>query len=77
MPRRILVRLLYRLDRSPLPMLDHVRLELEAEVLAMLAAHTRETARTVRCEPLPVNGAGPNRSGDRRAALGRLYVRER
>lgn len=50
MPRRVLVRLLHRLDRSPLPMLDAVRLELEAELLAMLAAQ-KEPARAVRREP--------------------------
>lgn len=52
MPRRILVRLLYRLDRSPLPMLDPVRLELEAELLAMLA-WDRAHPRIRPAQPLP------------------------
>lgn len=36
MTRRFVVRLLARLDASPLPMTDPVRLELEAELIALL-----------------------------------------
>lgn len=43
MPRRLLV----RLDTSPLPQTDSVRLALEWEVIDMLAAH----APTVRATP--------------------------
>ncbi len=38
MTRRLLVRLLARLDASPLPAADPVRLDLESELMARLAA---------------------------------------
>jgi len=41
MPRRLLARLLARLDASPLPLTDHVRLALEVELLELL--RTRPT----------------------------------
>lgn len=49
MPRRLLSLLLYRLDRSPLPTADPVRLELEREVLELLVEAER-------CERAPVSG---------------------
>lgn len=36
LPRRLLVRLLVRLDASPLPMTDVVRLELEWELIGLI-----------------------------------------
>ena len=38
MPERLLRRLLARLDASPLPITDPVRLELEAELIAFIGA---------------------------------------
>jgi hypothetical protein len=46
MTRRFLVTLLARLDASPLPIADPVRVALEWEVLQLLAAHA-ETVRAI------------------------------
>lgn len=44
--RRVLVRLLARLDASPLPVSDRVRLDLEAELIALLARVERRDVLT-------------------------------
>lgn len=49
MPRRLLIILLHRLDRSPLPGSDPVRLDLEAELLKMLAQPRRDLEAELRC----------------------------
>lgn len=42
MSRRLLIRLLHRLDRSPLPPSDGVRLALERELLELLDTNRRK-----------------------------------
>ncbi len=52
MPRRLLLRLKHRLDRSPLPLADPVRLELERELVELLLEDARRDGRQsggVRC----------------------------
>lgn len=56
MPRRLLTVLRSRLDRSPLPLTDPVRLELEAELVVLLTREQRlANARALRFR---VNAAG-------------------
>lgn len=47
MPRRLLVRLRLRLERSPLPLLDPVRLEIERELIDLTTPTVIAQARPV------------------------------